>query len=87
MFSYNVTLSYFANDIRSVTFSITTMNLSTFTGLPNDTLFNITIYGIDRNRDVLSFDSTSVRTIDYESTHTNVQIYKLLANYMHIMYT
>ena len=42
---------------------------STFTGLPDDTVFNITVYGMRRNQDVLSVDSTSVRTMDYGSMY------------------
>ena len=63
-FSYNVTLSYTSNDIKSV---MTEMKSHTFTGLPDDTQINITVTGIRVNRDILGFDSTSVRTIDIES--------------------
>ena len=70
MFSYNVTLSYIAKDIRSVTlFLITTMISSTFTGLPDDTQVNITVSGVNRNLDVLSIDFTFVRTRDYGSMY------------------
>ena len=65
--SFNVTLSYMSKDIKSVTsFMITTFNSSTFTGLPDNTQVNITVSGIKRE-DVLSFDSTSVMTKEFES--------------------
>ena len=73
MLSYNVTLSYIAKDIKSVTLPlITEMNSSTFTGLPDDTQVNITVSGMYRNRDVLSFDSTSVRTIEFEGMYVRI---------------
>ena len=68
VFFYNVTLSYIAKDIKSVILVlITTMSSYTFTGLPDDTLFNITVFGLSRSEDVLSFVSTSVNTVEFES--------------------
>ena len=67
--SYNVTLTMDGNVTE---FMITIMNSSTITGLPDDTQFNITIYGINKNRKILSFDSTSVRTMKFESTYVCV---------------
>ena len=48
---------------------ITTMNSSTFTGLPDDTQFNITVSGIGVMQDNLTFDRTSVRTAAFESKY------------------
>ena len=64
---YSVTLSYVAEDIKSVVHMTTKMNSSTITGLPDDTHVNITVTGVHGNRDILSFDSTSLRTIDIKS--------------------
>ena len=48
---------------------MTTMNSSTISELPYDTPLSITVFGMNSNRDVLSFDSTSVRTIGFESMY------------------
>ena len=45
---------------------VTTMNSSTITGLPDDTQVNITVTAIGILQ-VLSIDSTSVRTVAFES--------------------
>ena len=68
---YDITLSYVTMDMDDhVTVSmITTMNSCTFTGLPDDTQINITVTSINENRDVISFDSTSVNTGYYISTY------------------
>ena len=59
---------------------ITTMNSSTFTGLPDDTQVNITVTAIGMIQYILSDDSTSVSTIAFESMDiiTHVQFYKLI---------
>ena len=67
VFSYNVTLSYVTMDDHVTKSVITTMNSYTFTGLPDDTQVNITVFGVHRDSDILSIDSTSVRTIDIKS--------------------
>ena len=56
---------------------MTTMNSSTCSQLPFDTPLSITVSGINSNRDVLSFDFTSVRTIGFESKCKFTSCYKL----------
>ena len=58
VFSYNVTLSYVTMDDHVTKSIITRMNSYTITELPDDTQVNITVFGIHRDRDILSFDST-----------------------------
>ena len=74
---YDVTLSYVTMDDHIIESMLTAMNSYTFTLLPDDTQVNITVFGILTNRDIVSFDSTSVKTMEFESAY--VQIYKLLA--------
>ena len=69
MFSYNVTLSYVTLDDHVTESMLTTMNSSALTGLPDDTEFNITVSGIGVMQDILTFDSTSVSTIAFESMY------------------
>ena len=54
-------------DDNVTVFMITTMNSSTITGLPDDTQVDITVFSILTNQNILSFDSTSVRTLDIKS--------------------
>ena len=65
--SYNVTLSYVGKDKNVTVFMMTTLNSSTFSEIPYDTPLSITVFSINIYRDVFSFDSTSVRTIGFES--------------------
>ena len=65
--SYNVTLSYVGKDKNVTVFMMTTMNSSTFSEIPYDTPLSITVFGVNSYRDILSFDSISVRTIGFES--------------------
>ena len=60
-------LLYGDNDKNVTVFTMTTMNSFTFSELPHDTPLSITVFGVNSNRDVLSFDSTSVITIGFES--------------------
>ena len=55
---------------------------STFTGLSDDTVFNITVYGMERNQDVLSLDFTSVRTIEFEGTYVHTYVSMLVVAYI-----
>ena len=67
--SYNVTLSYVGKDKNVTVFMMTTMNSSTFSEVPYDTSLNITVFGLNDNRDVLSFNSTSVRTVGLQGMY------------------
>ena len=67
VFSYNLILSYVTMDDNVTESMITTMNSSTFTGLPDDTEFNITVSGIGIMQDILTLDCTSVSTVAFES--------------------
>ena len=67
---YNVTLSYVTMDDRVTKSMIATMNSSTFTGLPYDTLINITVTAIGIMQDVFDVDSTSVSTVAFESKYS-----------------
>ena len=77
VFSYNVTLSYVTMDDHVTEFMVTTMNSSTFTGFPGGTQINITVYGVGVMQDILTFDSTSVTTVAFESkcVHSIVCMY------------
>ena len=66
---YNVTLSYVGKDKNVTVFMMTTMNSSTFSEIPYDTSLNITVFGLNYNRDVLSFNSTSMRTVRLKSMY------------------
>ena len=70
---YNVTLS---SATINMTISISGMNSHNFTGLPDDTLFNVSVTGIKIRRVGIS-DSTSVRTPICISMymHTYIAIY------------
>ena len=48
-------------------FMVTTMNSSTFTGFPGGTQINITVSGASIIQDILTFDSTSVTKVAFES--------------------
>ena len=63
---YNVTLS---SAVVNVIISISGMNSHNFTGLPNNTLFNITVTGINTMGFASNSDSTSVRTMICLSTY------------------
>ena len=61
---YNSTLSYITMSKRvtvSKTSRVTSL-MSTITGLPDDMQMNINVTGIHANRDIINFDTTSVRT-------------------------
>ena len=76
---YDVTLSYVTMDDNVTESMITTMNSSTFTGLPDDTQINITVTAIGIMEGILSDNSTSVNTVAFESActygHMYVQLY------------
>ena len=63
---YNVTLS---SATVNMTISINGMLSHNFTGLPNNTLFNVTVTGISTIGFVGNADSTSVRTMICISTY------------------
>ena len=56
---YNVTLS---SATVNMIVSISGMNSRNFTGLPNDTLFNVTVTGINVNGSISNSDFTSNMT-------------------------
>ena len=64
---YNVILSYVTMDDYVTGSVLTAMNSYTFTGLPDGTQVNITVFGILTNRDIVSFDSSSVKRGYYKS--------------------
>ena len=66
---YNVTISYVTMDDHVIEAMLTAMSSSTITRLPDDTQIIITVSGISSNRDILSVDSTSVKTLEFESMH------------------
>ena len=74
IFFYNITLLFVTRDSKVTATMITAMSPCTFTGLPADTQVNITVAGISKMQDVLSFNSTSVRTIASESMYQYIQI-------------
>ena len=64
---YDVTLSFVTMDDHVTVSLVTTMNLSTITGLPDDTQVNITVTAVGVLQDILSVCSASVRTVAFES--------------------
>ena len=70
---YNVTL---LSATINMTMLSSGMNSHNFTGLPNDTLFNVTVTGINAMGDVGIPDSTSVRTM------TCISMYIIIINYV-----
>ena len=64
---YDVTLSYVTMDGNVTQSMVTTMNSSTFTGLPDDTQVNITVTATVITQVVFTADSTSVSTVAFES--------------------
>ena len=64
---YDVILSYVTMDDHVTESVLTAMNSYTFTELPDNAQVNITVFGILTNRDIVSFDSTSVETMEFES--------------------
>ena len=64
---YNVTLS---SATVKIIISSVSLNSHNFTGLPDDTLFNVTVTGINTMGFVSNPDSTTVRTMICLSTYT-----------------
>ena len=53
----------------------TSLVMYNFTGLPDDTLFNVTVVGINFRNDFIDLDSTSVRTMVIESKYVCTHVY------------
>ena len=77
---YNLTL---LSATAKIIISSVTLNSHNFTGLPDDTLFNVTVTGINTMGFVSNInpDSTSVRTMICISMH----LYMCLAT-LHVLY-
>ena len=71
---YNVTLSFLSMDMMVFESTHTTGRLMSFTGLPYDTQFNITIIGNNVLGALSDFAITSVRTMAFKGAYVHTYV-------------